>query len=76
MTDDKQTNQNDFANQSAPNAPSGNWKWFIVAVGCLPAGIAGGVILDHFFPDNPVSIIFMVIPGIFSVCLLLLKKEI
>ena len=63
-------------NQSAQKRLLGNWKWFIAAVGCLPVGIAGGVILDHFFPDNPVSIIFMVIPGIFSVCLLLLKKEI
>lgn len=63
------------ANQSAPNKPSGSWKWFIAAVGFLPVGIVGGLMLNYFFPDNPVSIIFMVVSGIFSVCLLMLKKD-
>ncbi|WP_406240104.1 hypothetical protein ACF3NX_14305 (plasmid) [Acetobacter orientalis] len=61
-------------NQSAPNKLSGSWKWFIAAVGFLPIGIVGGLMLNYFFPDNPVSIIFMSFSGIFSVCLLMLKR--
>jgi MFS superfamily sulfate permease-like transporter len=41
-------------------------KWFIAALGCLPIGLFGGLILDYFFPKNPASVIFMVVFGILS----------
>lgn len=65
--------KNSITDKAAPNREAKNWKWFIAAIGCLPVGILGGLILDHLFPHNPACIIFMVVSGVFSAFLLVLN---
>lgn len=50
-----------------------NWKGFVAALSCLPIGILGGLTLDHFFPHNPASIIFIIFCGGFSAFLFVLN---